>query len=151
MQQNNNKRVLVINPPLRLGSKIIDYPHYTTYGAVSNAAALRAAGFETVVADAFAMAESEIEWDSDSINLGSPTPSLLEFCRQKAAEADAVVVSVSPFLFPFVRTEHAESVFSETRSAYANACVIAADCDFAGIMWSETGLSFLTCILKLML
>jgi MoaA/NifB/PqqE/SkfB family radical SAM enzyme len=112
------RRVLVVNPPLQLGPDFIDYPYFVLLGALSNAAALRERGFSVSVEDAQAAAAR-----------GRP---------------EDVVVTISPFLSPHVRTASAAALFAGLRQRFPKARLAAADCYFGGMHYLEyDGAAFL--------
>ncbi|HOY61870.1 MAG TPA: radical SAM protein [bacterium] len=129
------KKLIMMNPPLRLGPVYIDYPQYLTLGAVSNAAVLREAGMDVSVADAFCEKSSAAVKGKDFASLGAPMEDLTERFGEFAAEA--VVVAVSPFLSPHVANAHCAYVFEAARAAWPDACLIAADCYFSGMHYIE--------------
>jgi len=105
------RRVLVVNPPLQLGPDFIDYPYFVILGAVSNAAALREQGFSVSVEDSQASAARDRPED--------------------------VVVTVSPYLMPHVRTASTAALFAALRARFPTARLAAADCYFGGMHYIE--------------
>lgn len=131
-----------MNPPLRLGAAYIDYPQYVSLGVVSNAAALRAAGCEVTVTDAFSMKDSVAHRDAQGVSLGSPLDRLI--AHSAACGPGVVVVAVSPFMSPHIGTKHSRAVFEAVREAHPDACLIAADCYFSGMHYIQyDGVEFL--------
>jgi MoaA/NifB/PqqE/SkfB family radical SAM enzyme len=102
------ERVLMVDPPLPLGTDFIDTPHFAVLGALSNAAALRAAGFSV---------------------------SLLDGRNPRAPEA--VVVSLPPYLMPHARLPSTAALFRSLRRRFRSARIIAADCYFGGTHYLE--------------
>jgi MoaA/NifB/PqqE/SkfB family radical SAM enzyme len=129
------KKLIMLNPPLRLGSAHIDYPQYLTLGAVSNAAVLREAGMDVSVADAFSMKTSAAVKEKNFASIGAPMSDLTEMFG--AFDAETVVVAVSPFLSPHVANKHCADVLEAARAAWPDAGLIAADCYFSGMHYIE--------------
>jgi MoaA/NifB/PqqE/SkfB family radical SAM enzyme len=128
-------RVLLVNPPLLLDREFIDYPYFTGFGVVSNAAALRARGFSVEVADAQARASSGVETALDGRLLAGC--GIDELFAGVTREPDAVVVAVPPFLLPHVRTAFATALFAAVRARFPAARLVAADLYFGGMHYLE--------------
>lgn len=131
------RRALLINPPLRVHKDFIDYPFFTSLGVAANAAVLRDRGWRVSVADAQAAPSSSVQpcGDSEAL-LGCSVDRLLEDAN---GEFDAVVVGLSPFLKPHVRTPFAAGLFSALRARFPAARLVAADCHFGGMHYIEYG------------
>lgn len=127
--------VLVINPPLLLDQGFIDYPFFAGLGALSNAAALRAAGCSVRVADAQSLAGSSAWPQGDgAVLVGCDAQRLLDGC---AGSFEAVVVSLPPYLKPHAPTRFTAGLFRAVRARFPAARVIAADCFFGGMHYIE--------------
>jgi MoaA/NifB/PqqE/SkfB family radical SAM enzyme len=130
------KRILMVNPPLFLGEAFIDYPLFTLLGVVSNAAVLRESSHNVSVADSFSLDDSIItRHEGVSTSIGASIACVLESCEELSP--DTVVVSISPFMFPHVLTDHCASIFKQIRISYPEIRVVAADCNFSGMHYIE--------------
>jgi len=108
-----SRRVLVVNPPLKLGTDYIDYPQFAVLGAVANAAALRSQGFSVSMEDGQSRAATARTRPQD------------------------VVVALSPYLEPNRRTPAAAELFSGLRARFPTARLVTADCCFGGMHYLE--------------
>jgi MoaA/NifB/PqqE/SkfB family radical SAM enzyme len=87
----------IIQPPLLLSGKFIDYPYFTSLATYQAVAVLNASGLETEVIDGY-LAESAglIQLEPDLAWLGEPKADFLK--RIKKIDADCIVIIGSPYL-----------------------------------------------------
>ncbi len=94
-------RAAVVFGPLRVSTDFVDYPYFADLGAAQAAAVLAAAGIETALVDAFALASSTVAADRDAgyLRLGAP----VEEVAARVPACDLVVVAYTPFHRPPAR------------------------------------------------
>lgn len=107
-------RTLVVHPPLSIARDFIDYPWFTDLGAVQVAAALRAAGHDVRLVDAFALPGSGLTRGAGGRSwLGASAEQTLSAIG--AADEDLVVVAITPFHRPPRRDEPLAAVLEGLR------------------------------------
>ncbi|MBI5607919.1 MAG: radical SAM protein [Deltaproteobacteria bacterium] len=134
-------RVLLIQPPLLLASDFIDYPYFTNLGVWQAAAALRQAGHDPQVLDAFCQPNSGLLLESSPlVRLGVPLSGLL--AKLPALAPDVVVIGYSPWLRATAATAELAKLCKSLRERWP-APIVLADCDVGGmhtIAWDATAL-----------
>jgi len=131
-----NKSLLLINPPLLVDARFIDYPYFVGLGVVSNAAVLRESGFSITVADAQALNCSDAYPHPDNGSLiGCDVNRLIKATRHR--NYNSVIVGLHSYLKPHVRTQFAATLFASLKAEFPDSRLIAADCYFGGMHYIE--------------
>ncbi|MCB9507051.1 MAG: radical SAM protein [Myxococcales bacterium] len=120
-----DRPIVVVQPPLRISSDVVDYPYHADLAVVQAAAVLRAADLPTVVIDALALPSSVATRLADGqIELGAPVDAL----NLSALEDPSVfIVHYSVFHRPPSRDALLGDVLSAIRTAWPTAAVVLAD------------------------
>lgn len=135
-EKKSQNRVLMINPPFVVDRDFIDYPYFTGLGVMMNAAVFREAGIGVSVADAQALSLSDVySLDDGNILVGCETDRLLRSVTDDAYTA--VVVGLSPFIFPRFKDAFFADFFKNLRQRFGGAKIIAADCYQGGMHYLE--------------
>ncbi len=115
-------RVAVVHPPLTIAADFIDYPFVANLGAVQLAAALREAGHEVRLADAFSLPGADLTWrDEGRARLGASGAAVLE----AVGEVDAVVVCLTPFHRPWRVDDEVDGFLRQLAEQHGGRVVLA--------------------------
>lgn len=121
-------RVLVVHPPTSIARDFIDYPWFADLGAVQIAAVLRARGDDVALVDANALSGSTLSWRADGrAHLGASVEEVIEACRERANECDAIVAAYTPFHRPPARCDVLGATCAALRSIAPRAHLMLAD------------------------
>jgi len=135
-------KVVVIHPPEEVSGDYIDYPWFTSVGAVSLAAVLRRSGSETHLLDAFQMPGAGVYRQRRGGELfGVPFPALIE--RLENADFDAAVVHMSPFLLERGRSEGFSYLVRHLREMRPGSLIIGAELYCGGMHRIEPDVALL--------
>ena len=133
-------QALLIQPPLLLHGAFIDYPYFTGLGLWHAAAALREAGHEVTLLDAFALPTSSLLNERDEmIRLGVPWATFN--ARLPEERPDVVVIANSPWQRARPAAAELSRFVKTLKARWEGVTTVLADCDVGGmhtIAWDET-------------
>ncbi len=134
-----SQRAVVVHPPMSIARDFIDYPYMSDLGAVQVAGVLRAAGLETTLIDAFALAGSTLAETADGrLHLGAPVAEILARpALDGLGERDLIVVAFTPFHRPPTRADELGDLLAGLRALAPRTPLLLADCYQSGQHYVE--------------
>lgn len=128
--------ILLIQPPLLLHGEYIDYPYFANAGLWQAAAALRQAGFDVTLLDAFCLPTSGLLPEAEGmVRLGVPVTALLS--RLPGEAPDAVVIANSPWLRARPAAAELKRLVADLKRRWPKTPTVLADCDIGGMHFIE--------------
>lgn len=126
MSHPEGLKVVYLSPPLATGADFIDYPWFGNLGALHGVAALRAAGVDVRLVDAFACERADVFRTRDGgLFWGQRVSDFVEAIGD--APVDVAVISATPFLDPLRSDGTLAAVLRQLRSRRPGLRTVLAD------------------------